>query len=373
MKGGLNSMKILLMIDNLNSGGAQRQIVNLAIGLKEQNFDVSILTYTYGNHFQKDLIKKNIDIIALSSPSKLKIFFKLLNTLRAVKPDVICAYLFVPSLLALLSKLVFWRRKVFVSERFIEHLITDWAKPYCRFLYIVADGIVANSATQTKILQKKYSWLKGKIYHIPNCVDTDFFKPKSVITHSQSRSKLNLIGIGRIVEYKNLKVLIEALNILKKEGEVTFSIKWIGREYEEKDVENVYYRECIEEIQQKKLERHWEWLGKRSDVNQLYTDADLLVHPSYGEGFPNVVCEALASALPVIASDVIDHPSIIKEGYNGFLFNPSSSLELADKITHFNRISVEDRSKMQENCRASAIKYFSSDVMISSYIELFRN
>ncbi|MBT1700923.1 glycosyltransferase family 4 protein [Fulvivirgaceae bacterium PWU4] len=363
-------MKVALLIDNLNSGGAQRQIVNLAIGLKAEGADVTVITYTLGEHFQDELRHHQIDLSAIARPSKFKTFLGVFSEIKRLQPDVVCAYMFVPSLMALLTKIFFWRPKVFVSERFIEHLMTDWAKPYCRALYPLAAGIIANSQTQAEILKKKLPMLRARIRHIPNCVDTDTFKPAHELAISPGT--LKMIGVGRLTEYKNVKVLIEAVRMLHFDRKLPVSMKWVGREYEERGVENTYYVECVNAVNEKGLSGIWTWEGQQKGLAELYRTSDVLVHPSYGEGFPNVVCEALATGTPVIASNVIDHPMIIQEGHNGFLFDPHNAQELADKITTFFKMPPATRLAMKENSRLTATRYFSREVMIGSYLEFFR-
>jgi len=53
---------------------------------------------------------------------------------------------------------------------------------------------------------------------------------------------------------------------------------------------------------------------------------DAFVHPSFYEGMPNVVCEALAAGLPVLVSDVCDHPLLVEKGVQGFLFSLRKTL-----------------------------------------------
>lgn len=364
-------MKVALLIDNLNSGGAQRQIVNLAIGLKAEGADVTVITYSAGEHFQEDLRQHQIDLRAVIHPSKYKTFLGVFSAIKRLQPDIVCAYMFVPSLIALLTKIFFWRPKIFVSERFIEHLMTDWAKPYCRLLYPLATGIIANAQTQADILRKKLPLLRNRIHHIPNCVDTDIFKPAEDRA-ATADTGLRMIGVGRLTEYKNVKVLIEAVRILYVDKKLPVSMKWVGREYEERGVENTYYVECVNAVNEKGLSGIWTWEGKQKGVAELFRASDVLVHPSYGEGFPNVICEALATGTPVIASNVIDHPLIISEGYNGFLFDPHNARQLADKIMAFYRMLPAARAEMKKNSRVTAVRHFSREVMIGAYLNLFK-
>jgi GalNAc-alpha-(1->4)-GalNAc-alpha-(1->3)-diNAcBac-PP-undecaprenol alpha-1,4-N-acetyl-D-galactosaminyltransferase len=219
------------------------------------------------------------------------------------------------------------------------------------------------------ILQSLYPRLKHKISHIANCVDVDVFTPRQ----STSAKGINALGVGRLVEYKNVKVLIEAVAILRHQHNIPIRVTWVGRPYEEEGVQNQYYHECIALIQQRNISDAWIWAGKQRNVAEQYQANDLLLHPSYGEGFPNVICEALACGTPVIASNVIDHPYIIEEGRNGFLFEPSSVDELVDKVMLFSKLPLEKRTEMSINCRKSAVEKFSPHTMISQYYTLFKS
>jgi GalNAc-alpha-(1->4)-GalNAc-alpha-(1->3)-diNAcBac-PP-undecaprenol alpha-1,4-N-acetyl-D-galactosaminyltransferase len=363
-------MKVFLLIDNLNSGGAQRQIVNLAHGLKMRNVHVVLATYAHGDHFQNEVLSYGIPILNCVKSSRILTFWQVLKTIRNESPNVVCAYLFTPTLLALVSRLFFFKPRTFVSERFIEHLITDWSKPLCRLLYPLAAGIIVNSQTQTDIVRSKKPLLKRKIFYVPNSVDTDTFKPG--VASRVDQSTINIAGVGRITSYKNLKVIIDAITIIRAEG-IPVRFRWVGRAYERMAKENEYYLECIKKIKDNNLEEIWSWEGSRLDLPDIYRSVDLLVHASYGEGFPNVICEALSSGVPVIASNVIDHPYIIKNGYNGFLFDHTSGVDLAEKIIHFWKLSNDEKLNLKAKSRETAIVSFSKEKMINTYLRLFQS
>ena len=79
------------------------------------------------------------------------------------------------------------------------------------------------------------------------------------------------------------------------------------------------------------------------DVALLYQKVDLFCLPSIIEGFPNVICEAMASGLPVICSNVCDNPFIVKSQENGFLFKPEDPTDIADNL--IKAISLSEREK----------------------------
>ena len=102
----LEKMNILCFIENLNAGGAQRQICSLANLLKENKNDVTILTYHGDNFYIKELNKNNIRLINLKYENKLLKIFKLIKFLKNSEKDVVIAYLRNPSLIAEISKLL---------------------------------------------------------------------------------------------------------------------------------------------------------------------------------------------------------------------------------------------------------------------------
>ena len=75
----------------------------------------------------------------------------------------------------------------------------------------------------------------------------------------------------------------------------------------------------------------------------------------------------------VFASNILDHPLIIHENINGFLFDPNDSVELADIIFRYLMLTTEEKNIIRFNARESALKQFSFDKMGESYYNLFSN
>jgi len=123
-------------------------------------------------------------------------------------------------------------------------------------------------------------------------------------------------------------------------------------------------------IERSGLSGQWEWLDQRTDIAELFGRHDVLVHPSYGEGLPNVVCEAMACGRPVILSDVLDHPRLVTDGVNGYLFDWRDPAQLADKIKAFGELAPDERRRMGERGRAFAEKNLSLARYVGEYDEL---
>ncbi len=132
-----------------------------------------------------------------------------------------------------------------------------------------------------------------------------------------------------------------------------------------------YLNEMNRTIEKYGLIDQWTWLNQRSDIVDQLHGHDVLVHPSYGEGLPNVVCEALSCARPVILSNTLDHTQLVQDGKNGFLFNYQEPIDLADKIKMFVNLSMDDRRKMGQNGRSYAETNLSKERLADDYEKLF--
>ena len=119
------------------------------------------------------------------------------------------------------------------------------------------------------------------------------------------------------------------------------------------------------------LNDKWTWVGQVDNILDYYNSSHLLIHASKGEGFPNVICESLACGLPVIASDIFDHPQIIKEGLNGYLFPPDKYEILASKILDYYELKIAHKNKLKHHASETALQQFSLNIYSKNYEKLF--
>ena len=118
------------------------------------------------------------------------------------------------------------------------------------------------------------------------------------------------------------------------------------------------------------MEGNWQWENPQQDLSLEYKSHQALILASTVEGLPNVVCEALSCGSPVVLSDVLDHPLIIHDDYNGYLFDPNSASSLAEAMEKMYLVSDRKYKTMSENSNISALKLFSIERMIKEYIDL---
>ena len=233
-----------------------------------------------------------------------------------------------------------------------------------RALHVLADKVVANSRTHSDWLRRKW-WLRKKATYIYNGLNLQIFSPQE--PPLMRRGGLRLMGIGRVGPQKNILGLVAALAALLAESGECPQISWAGQRDDGEDGRR-YSRQVDAALDAlPEIRRRWHWLGVRADVPELLRSHDALIHPSFYEGLPNAICEALAAGVPVLASDVCDHALLVADGERGVLFDPNSPQSIAAAIRKFAGLSSVDRRSYSLNARQYAEANLGVEKMVSSY------
>ena len=354
--------KILLVIDSLTSGGAQRQIVGLAKLLHEKGYNVKLIYY-HNIEFYKPFLDGNgvKNELIEDSSNAIKRIFNIRKAIKDFNPDVIISYLDTPNIITCLLKFCGMRYKLIVSERNTTQILNY--KEKIKFLMMRwANIIVPNSYSQEKFIQNNFQKLANKVHTITNFVDTDFFVPSNFAISDICK----IISVGRVSEQKNTLFFLQALNCLKKEG-LSFHVDWYGYSIPH------YWRLCEEYIQENNLSDVISFHKPSNNIVNKYQECDVFILPSIYEGFPNVVCEAMCCGKPILCGDICDNSLIVKNGINGYLFDPFSVDDMINKIRTFITLSSERKKTMGIESRKLSLEKFSSDLFIKKYIDLIEN
>jgi glycosyltransferase involved in cell wall biosynthesis len=344
-------------------------MVNLALGLKELGQDVSVACYhPEADFFSQYLTSSSIPIYPLEKSRRfvLSTPLAIARLSRALGSDLIISFLKAPSLYSEIAKFFWPKPKLIVSERNnYQDESNRFSRSMFRLGHLVANAVTANSFTQAEWL-RSFPWLKRKTHTIYNGYDVPNWSTPPALRIDD----LRLLGIGRISPQKNLLNLVDGLAILSRKHGIRPKLLWAGRrESAGKDAEYAATVEarlrCIPEIAE-----NFVWLGETRNINQLLSESHALVLPSLYEGFPNVLCEALFAGRPVLASNVCDHPRLIKDASTGFLFDPTSPEAIANSIAKFCQVTHEQQLQMSTRCREVAIANFSKCEYAQAYLEL---
>lgn len=354
-------MKILLFTDNLGAGGAQRQLVGLAVLLAQSGYSVKVCTYQDINFYKGYLDDNGVENEIIAGASSR--FFRIPCVAKYFKkegPDCVISYQEMPSLISCIAKFLGCSAKLFVSERSVTQRLTF--KDRVRFnLYRLANWVVPNSYSQECFLKRHYGWMSEKIHTITNFVDLDFFSLKI----KERRDTPVILVAASVWPPKNVLGLIRAVKVLVDRGN-SFKIEWYGLV----NGHEMYVNECKKLIQDLEIGAYIELLPKTKDIINQYRNCDYFCLPSFYEGTPNVICEAMSVGRPVICSDVCDNSIYVKNSVNGYLFNPSDSNDIANAIEHALQLSSDEYLTMCQQSRRMAEKLLSKEVFINKYLKI---
>lgn len=365
-------MKLLFVIDNLSTGGAQRQLINLATGLKKRGHSIEVFCYSPGELLAPPLYDMDIPVHWHIKRSRfsLDVIVALRKLIDKSQFSLALSFLTTPNFYTILSGKLLRSHAIpiVVSERFCDlPEENSLLVRFSRHFYDLANHVVVNSHHQRLNFEHKYPKLKGRLSTIYNGYDLEIFIPACSETADH---QLRLLTIASISRYKNGICLVEALNILRQQYHLLPTVTWIGQKVMAGD-RLMYLNEMESKIKAYHLESQWQWLGQRTDIVQQLHQHDVLVHPSFGEGLPNVVCEALACARPVIVSNTLDHPRLVQDGQSGYLFDWQNPNDLAIKIKAFSDLPLDDRKEMGLKGRQFAEQNLSMNRYVDEYERLF--
>lgn len=358
-------MKIQLFTDSLGAGGAQRQLVGLAALLKDAGHEVSVLTYHKDEFYASFLDSNHVKHSILHNANgALKRIAKVCGYIRKEKPDVLISYQEVPSLIACIAKIFNRKMKLIVSERNTTQVITKNVKIRF-FLYRWANAIVPNSYSQENFIKAHYPKLADKVTTITNFVDLEKF---NISNRDSNSNRPTIMVAASIFGSKNTLGFIEAIRLIKDRG-LNFTVKWYG--YSERNID--YFNQCVNKIKEYGIEDYIQLLPKTQNIKECYTECDFFCLPSFFEGTPNVICEAISCGCPVLCSDVCDNSIYVHEGKNGTLFNPKSPESIAAAIERILSLNEAQYIEYSKNSRRIAEEKLSGKIFLKKYEEVIKS
>lgn len=235
---------------------------------------------------------------------------------------------------------------------------------FSRLSFKLTDKIIAITPWELKFI-KKYGGNSNKVVVLPNGMSNKFFEK---IKNNDFKKKNKIKGkmvlfFGRLNVTKGPEKFVEiAHSILKKQNDVTFVIR--GPDEGMKQI-------VKEKIGSEKKIILLEETRDRKEIIKMYQAADVFVLPSYREGLPLTLFEAMAADLPIVASPVNGIPYEMKEPENGFLVNYGNNKGFEDKITKLLN-SKKLRDKISKNNKKKAQKY-RWDIISKNTLKLYKS
>lgn len=354
--------RVLCFIENLGSGGAERQLSGLSVMLRQQNYEVEVAYYVKKEFYLPFLKENGIECRFLNEANRPHTrIIAIRRYIKQWKPDIVITYSESPGVIACLFKILGFSFRLIVSERNTTQQLNRREKIKF-FFYRWADVIVPNSESQANFITKNFPELTKKVTVITNYVDTDKFSPsQEPIT---KHDVLKMVCVGRLMPQKNLPRFIEAIAKVLRDG-YRIHVDWYGQ-----DLEDDYSKEVHNEIVKSGIGESFIFHSPSDRIQEKYRDADVFCLPSLYEGFPNTLCEAMSCGKPVLCSHVCDNPNIVAEGVNGLMFDPLNINDIAETIKKYINMPDEMKCNMGKMSRKIAVKKFSQESFIQKYINI---
>ncbi|MEC8175816.1 MAG: glycosyltransferase [Bacteroidota bacterium] len=367
-------MKILIVIDSLGSGGAQKLAVNLIDGFIQKKHSIHLFKYDdKSNFFLSDLIDKGVKVHKIKKTSKIKFFrvIQIITELRAKiknnKYDGIISFLHLPSFYSSIAKLGIIKGKLIVCELSSSDApVNKLIKVLFYVSCLISNSVVANSKNEIMNIKKKFL-LSQKAYSIYNGLDFTTTKKRNSIKNNNK----GLLIIARIAYPKNGVNLVRGILKFYEKNEWAPKLTWVGRK--ENDPRSLNMQKQINNLIQSNpvLNDKICFVGEIKNVKDLYNTYDALILPSIYEGLPLVICESMISKCFVLASNVCDHPNILGNN-RGFLFDPYSPESISRCIQRFYSLSYVEKEEIINRSYEYAVENFSLKKMTDSYEALLK-
>lgn len=357
-------MRILCFIDSLGSGGAQRQLTTLAVGLKNRGHEVRFLVYHPFDHFLPHIKEEGISCQLIERCSLWKRILRVRKVFRQGWQDVVLAFLEAPCLYAELARMPRQRWGLVAGERSANPAIKYGLRRHLRYFHRAADAIVCNSHTNRLMLGAKFKYLKMKAVTVYNIVDLELFRPNLAVTTSEeSGNELRIVVASSYRRLKNMTGVAKALLILRRHRrDKNVIIDWYGS-----ILEPDAYHETQVFIRENGLVGILNLHDTTTSIEKEFANASAVGLFSFFEGLPNAVCEGMACGKPILLSDVCDSGNLVKDGENGFIFNPHVPESIAGAIERFLNVPEEVRLDMGAKSRHLAESLFAADKIVSRY------
>ena len=363
-------MRIGLLIDTLNCGGSQRQLVLLAKELKMRGHEVAVCVYMPGRFYAHELQRAQVELVELHPTNRWQKFTMVYAWLREWRPQVLQAFLDGANVIAELSSLPPHSWKVVVSQRKTGPPPNRVTRLRWQF-HRRADWITTNSYANMEQILLAVPRLQAKSSVIWNMVDLEHFAPPVATPERTKDGIIRFLCVASMDPRKNAPCLVEALRLLRRRNIHNFHVRWLGKVQESVSHAKTY-EEMVGLVKRYQLENHFTFTGEKANVVHEYHAADVLVLVSRHEGLPNVVCEAMACGLPMVLSDVSDHRKMVEEGRTGFLCSSHDTESIADALQSIICLPEGSRRAMGELARKAAEEQFNRERFILEYEHVYR-
>lgn len=332
----LHVTKVLHVVETLDVGGTEMQMVQVALRLDPRRYHVRVACLRASGPLIGPLQAAGIEILEFTKGRTFTSFQSLYQLLRLAwyihreRIDVVHAHHLGANLMAVPAARLARAPVILSSLRNLAHLpwYTPFRRKFMRLVYRLSTGVVANSEAIGRLLVEQFQVPADRVHIVHNGVDCERFP-----SFKSGRRQLHF-NVGSeaklIVNVANMHSPVKGhTDLIEAARTVCASIPqarfvFIGDGEQRPHLQ--------EQVHQAGLDEFFVFLGNRDCIPELLSCCDLFVLASRAEGFPNALLEAMAAGLPVVATRVGGVPEIVEDGRSGLLVSPGNAAALAGAV-----------------------------------------
>jgi glycosyltransferase involved in cell wall biosynthesis len=368
-------IRVLKFLNHFYIGGTERQFVHVANGLDRRRFAVEIACLRREGPLLDGLASDmRVDTYPVGGGfyhwRSILSQLRFIGDVRKRRVDIVHAYGWYPNVFAIPAARIARRPAVIASVRDAGAYMTTAKIHALRLVCKAADIVLSNSAAgRSWLIEQGVTERKIEVIHNGILVPTPFERRSA---RSRIRQEFGISAgapvcacIGRAISGKGIDYYLHAARMLADRGRhVRFLM--IGAHSVEEN-----YQSDLESLAQKlNLDRQVIFTGQREDVSEILRDVDIVVQPSLTEGLSNVILEAMAVGIPVVATSVGGNPELVEDGRTGFLISPENAGEIANAIERL--LDAPDMARaFGERARQRVIDEFAIERMLSKTEALY--
>lgn len=322
-----------------------------------------IIIFSYGGNSEleyKSSIPEGMEVVvnSFNIPGSIyAILMPFIHIKTIIQTDVTRTIQLRGSLPAVITKLLFGKRTVLrcgfqlsrnlrQTGRYFKYILYSVLE---RIVFQVVDMVIVTDDSSKLYIRDNYNIDEAKIVVIPNYIDTELFAPLPDVEKTEDE----VCYVGRLAEIKNLYNLINATDLFGG------SLKIIGSGKLEKNLREYSSRKNV----------NVKFIGKmdNTEISVELNKSEYFVLPSFSEGQPKSLLEAMSCGLPVVGTDVPGIKNIIRDEENGVLCGTDS-----DSIARALKLLKDDR-ELREKISKRAREYVKQNYSLKRVIEMERD
>jgi glycosyltransferase involved in cell wall biosynthesis len=361
----VNKIKILQLIDGGFMGGGQANVLSIAANIDKTKYEVSIAAKG-GGLFQAKARELGVSFTPVELPKMLRTrYLKYLQKIyEAEHFDLIHTHGGVAGFYGRTLKKHNPKLKCVHTIHGLHYLNSgnyirkNISKTIEQYMVQFTDRTICETHNDYLIAIKNKIAGRENTVIIPNGINISKFanlKKNTALLNELGLSEGNFIvgNISRFDEQKNQKLILQAAYFLvKKFPNIRFVFVGSGK----------YLNQMKDLTRESKLNDCVIFAGEKCNLSDYYSIFDVFAFPSFWEGMPFVLLEAMASRLPIICSNIPNLLEVIKPNYSALIINPNNMDDLFQKISVLYQNS-ELREKIAQNAMIESTQYDESEII----------